>query len=402
MLYETAGDHELDPSIKRLENFHRRGSGFVLWVVFLALASFVVWSMSFRIDEVANATGEVIASSRVQVIQAVDGGVLAELRVWEGDRVKVGQVLATLDQGRVQAAVAEVQARLFALKAKSVRLKAEVTEKKYLKFSDDIQLHAAETVVVEKALFQQRKRGLREDLGTLRVAVSLAKEHLALVEELLRSGDVSRSEYLNSKRSLNEANAKLMSRRNRFFEEGRTEHTTVEDEIAQNEQILMQRKQQLDACVFVSKVSGVVKNISMTTLGGVLRAGEEIMQIIPVDDKLIVEAKVTPSDIARIHEGLAANIRFDPFDYTIHGSVAGKVVYVSADTLKEETSRGVEIYYRVHIVPSQLPVRTSTGKELEILPGMTTQVDIRTGDRTLFDFLLKPLRKTLSESFGER
>jgi adhesin transport system membrane fusion protein len=126
------------------------------------------------------------------------------------------------------------------------------------------------------------------------------------------------------------------------------------------------------------------------------------MQIVPIDDDLIIEAKIRPADIARIRTGLEANIRFDPFDYTIFGGVTGSVIYVSADTLKEETQRGQEIYYRVHVSSLSNPVTTTTGKTLEILPGMTAQVDIRTGDRTVMNFLLKPIRKTLSESFGER
>ena len=149
-------------------------------------------------------------------------------------------------------------------------------------------------------------------------------------------------------------------------------------------------------------MNGIVKNIKVTTVGGVLRAGEEIMQIVPVDDDLIIEAKIEPTDIAYIRPGLVANIRFDPFDYTIFGGVTGKVLYVSADTLKEETGQGEDIYYRVRVSSSSNPVTTTTGKVLEILPGMTTQVDIRTGDRTVMDYLLKPLRKTLMESFGER
>jgi len=402
MLFKPAGEQGVSPKVQRLENYHKKNSSFALWVIFAGLISFVVGANYLRIDEVTKASGEVIASSRVQVIQAVDGGVLAELNVWEGDRVKAGQVLAKLDQSRLRASVAEIAARLFALKAKAIRLRAEVTGARSLHFPDNLQKNTSETVEVEKALFQQRRYGLRQDLKTLRVAVSLANEHLDLVNTLLQTGDVSRSEQLTSKRNLNEANAKLINRKNRFLEDVQTELSTTEDEISQNDQILKQRQEQLDSCLFIAQVPGIVKNIRMTTVGGVLRAGEEMMQIIPVDDKLIIEAKVSPSDIAQIHKGLESNIRFDPFDYTIYGGVEGKVIYVSADTLKEESATGTEIYYRVHIVPNSTPVITTTGKVLEVLPGMTTQVDIRTGDRTLLNFLLKPLRKTLSESFGER
>jgi len=402
MLFKPAGEQGVSPKVQRLENYYKKNSSFSLWIIFVGLMSFVVGSNYLRIDEVAKASGEVIASSRVQVIQSVDGGVLAELNVWEGDRVKEGQILAKLDQTRVRAAVAEVEARLFALKSKAIRLRAEVTGARALDFPESFKKNSSDTVRIEKALFQQRRHGLRQDLSTLRTAVSLANEHLDLVKTLLETGDVSRSEHLTSKRNLNEAKAKLINRKNRFLEEVQTELTTVEDEISQNDQILKQRQEQLDSCLFIAQVPGIVKNIRMTTVGGVLRAGEEMMQIIPVDDKLIIEAKVSPADIAQVHKGLESNIRFDPFDYTIHGGVEGKVIYVSADTLKEESANGTEIYYRVHIVPDSNPVTTTTGKVLEVLPGMTTQVDIRTGDRTLLNFLLKPLRKTLSESFGER
>ncbi|MBF0220604.1 MAG: HlyD family efflux transporter periplasmic adaptor subunit, partial [Gammaproteobacteria bacterium] len=359
------------------------------------------WASYFRIDEVARASGEVIASSRVQVIQAVDGGVLESLHVSEGDRVSAGQLLARLDQTRVGAAMREVEARLSALQAKAIRLRAEITGAKNLHFSEAL-LRYPDLIEVETALFRQRKTGLAEELRTLQVAQALAQEEEKLITKLTRSGDANQAEIIRAKRATNEAEAKMVNRKNQFLEQASLELAKIEDEMAQNEQILTQRRQQLEDSTFTAQRAGIVKNIRMTTVGGVLRAGEELMQIIPIDDELIIEAKVRPVDIARVVPGLEATLRFDPFDYTIYGGVKGQVRYVSADTLKEETAQGVEIYYRVHLVPMQQPVTTTTGRALDILPGMTAQVDIRTGDRTLADVLLKPLRKTLSEAFGER
>ncbi len=394
---EGFNGHELT----RLEKFHHYRFSWALRLLFLGLVAFIVWAWSFTIDEVARAQGEVIASSRVQIIQAVDGGVLLELDVKEGDRVEAGQILARLDQTRIGAAVLEIEARLSALKAKAIRLKAEVTKAKALSFPKEV-LNFPEIAQVEKALFKQRRAGLSEELRTLEVAVRLAKEEAELVQNLSRSGDVNRSEVIRAERASNDAEAKLINRKNKFMEEARNELTGVEDKIAQNEQILTQRKQQLSDSVFRASVPGIVKNIRVTTVGGVLRAGEELMQIIPINDQLIVESKVRPADIAQVRSGLQATIRFDPFDYTIFGGVGGEVVYVSADTLKEKTARGEEIYYRVHVATDTNPVLTTTGRQIDILPGMTAQLDIRTGERTLMDFLLKPLRKTLAESFGER
>ena len=398
--FATDGTHNT-AVIKRLETYHERRISPLLLILLIGISSFGFWAYNYTIDEVARATGEVIASSRVQVIQAVDGGVLASLDVREGDRVEKGQVLAKLDDTRFDASVNEIVARLSALKAKEVRLRAEITQANKLVFSQDLK-QLPGLVEVETALFDQRRDGLREELRILRTAVQLSQEEVELVQQLVGTGDVNRSEAIRTQHTLNQAESRLIVRKNRFFEEASSELTRVGDEISQNEQILAQRKQQLDDSVFVAQVAGVVKNIRVTTVGGVLRAGEELMQIIPVDDELLIEAKISPMDISRVQKGHQATLRFDPFDYTIYGGVIGEVVYVSADTLKEETRNGEEIYYRAHIKTPTSPAITTTGRELEIQPGMTAQVDIRTGSRTVMEYLLKPLRKTLTESFGER
>ncbi len=397
------GGREGDPGgdeVLHLESYHRRHYSLVLWILLSGLLAAGFWASYFRIDEVARATGEVIASSRVQVIQAVDGGVLATLNVREGDRVEPGQLLAQLDQTRIGAAVREIEARLFALKAKAIRLRAEVTGTKEVEFPTEVRSYP-ELVEVESALFHQRRTGLAEELRTLGVAMALAEEEANLISQLANSGDANRAEIIRAKRATNEAEAKMINRKNEFLEEARVDLARIEDQIAQNVQILAQRAQQLEDSTFVALVPGIVKNVRVTTIGGVLGRGEELMQIIPVDDELVLEARIRPADIARVIPGLEATIRFDPFDYTIYGGVKGKVVYVSADTLKEAHPQGDEIYYRVQLKIGT-PAITTTGRELEILPGMTANVDIRTGDRTLMDFLLKPLRKTISESFGER
>jgi adhesin transport system membrane fusion protein len=390
-----------EAAIDRLENFHRRDHSVALGILVVGLLVLGLWAAVFRIDQVARATGEVIASSRVQIIQAVDGGVLEALYVKEGDRVERGQQLALLDTTRVGAAVKEIEARVSALRAKTIRLRAEVTGKKSLAFPAELEAFP-DLVQVETALFEQRRRGLVEELRTLEVASRLAREEVEMVEALARAGDVSRTEVIRAERSLNEAEAERINRRNQFLEAARGELAQAEDEIAQNLQILTQRQQQVEDSVFVASVPGIVKNVRVTTVGGVLRAGEELMQIVPIGDDLIVEAKVKPADIAQVRSDLEASIRFDPYDYTLYGAVIGKVLYVSADTLKEEASGGEEIYYRVHVSPNTNPVQTTSGKSLDILPGMTAQVDIRTGDRTVMSYLLKPLRRTASEAFGER
>ena len=184
-------DASVQARIEHLENFHRLRHSPVLIALLVGFAVFLVWAVFFHIDEVARARGEVIASSRVQVIQAVDGGVLSQLLVKEGDRVKPGQVIARLDQTRVGASVGEVEARLYGLKAKAIRLRAEATGAAEPAFPKDAPPAFGEQIAVERALFQQRRVGLQEEMRTLKVAVDLARKELGQVKHLLKSGDVS-------------------------------------------------------------------------------------------------------------------------------------------------------------------------------------------------------------------
>lgn len=377
------------------------GYSLVLWAIVIGIVASIVWASVYRVDQVTRGVGTVIATSRVQVIQAVDGGVLKTLNVREGDQVEQGQVLAVLDQTRFAAQVMELDSRLAALHGQAARLRAEVTGATEINFPQSVRKFP-ELIAVQKALFTQKRQSLEEELRTLGVAVKLAKEDARLVAELAKTGDVSRSEVIKAERALNDAEAQLINRKNKYYQDARAELAKTEDDIGQNEQVRTPRAQQLSDSVLKAPVAGIVKNVRITTQGGVLRAGEELLQIVPLDDVLIVETKIKPADVAMLKPELRASIRFDAYDYTIYGPVSGKVSYVSADTIKEEGKGGELTYYRVHVTTTAKPVKTTTGKTLDILPGMTAQVDIKTGDRTVLEYILKPIRKTLTESMGEK
>lgn len=231
-------------------------------------------------------------------------------------------------------------------------------------------------------------------------AHDLAQREFEMVQGLIERDDANEAELIRVQKAVNDADARIVTKKNQFFEEAQANLSRAEEDIAQNKQILTRRLQELKATEFRSMTNGIVKNIRVTSLGGVLHAGEELMQIVPVDDKLIMEVKLVPTDIARVEKGLPVSIRLDPFDYTIWGHLSGSVTYVSADTIKEESAQGTETYYRAYVeMDSNL---TASEREIEVLPGMTGQVDIRTGTRSLYDFLMKPIRKTLSEAFSER
>ena len=376
----------------------------VVWLVLMALAALVGWAHHSIIDESTRASGTVIASSRVQVIQSVDGGVLEDMRVREGDRVRKGDVLAVFDETRTRASLQETEAKRTSQRATLTRLAAELGEAEP-QFAPELAKRFPAVIQVQQSLYRERRKALAAELQALADVARIARDELAMVERLVASGDASRVELLRARRAATEAESALANRRNKYIQDVSTELAKVREDYEQVQQQATQKRQQLANSVISAPMSGIVKNVKFTTLGGVLRAGDELLQVVPVDDQMIVEAKVLPRDIALIRPGLKATIKFDAYDYTIFGIVDGEVTYVSADTMRDETQRSDSpsaTYYRVHIRTTTPGPVTRTGRRIDVLPGMTAQVDIRTGQRSLLAYLLKPVTKTMTEAFKER
>lgn len=376
----------------------------LVWLLLIAVAALVWWADRSVIDESTRASGTVIASSRVQVIQSVDGGVLEQLRVHEGDRVRKGDVLAVFDETRTRASLQETEAKFTSQRATLARLQAELSDTEP-HFAPELTKRFPAVVHVQENLYQERRKALTAELQSLADVARLARDELKMVERLVATGDASQVELLRARKSVTEAESALANRRNKYIQDVSAELAKVREDYEQVEQQLTQKRQQLANSVVNSPASGIVKNVKFTTLGGVLRAGDELLQVVPVDDQLIVEAKVLPRDIALIRPGLKATIKFDAYDYTIFGIVDGEVTYVSADSMRDESQRSdspAATYYRVHVRTTTPGPVTRTGRKIEVLPGMTAQVDIRTGQRTLLKYLLKPITKTLTEAFKER
>jgi len=376
-------------------------SSIVIPIIFFGVIAFLLWSYFFELDQFVRATGKVFSSSRIQVIQSVDGGVLSELNVSEGDSVVPGQVLARVDQSRFEASTNEVVARIDALKAKVSRLRAELTGIQP-EFPPEL-VDKPELLGIEYALYQRRLKSLKDDTQANQEGLRLAQSELDMVNSLLATGDVDKTEVFKAERGVIDAKAKLNARKNEYYEKASQELTQAEDELAQSLEIYAQRRALLEASVMRALVPGIVKNIKVTTIGAVMKPGEPLMEIIPTGDTLLVEAKILPRDIADLAEGDLASLRFDPYDAAIYGSLEGKVIYISGDTIVEDNPKGGEdTFYQAHIALPLIPFQTSIGKEVEIIPGMTAQVDIKTGKRSVITYLMKPIVKTLSNSFGER
>lgn len=380
-------------------SFFRRSS-MVINLTAIALAGLLLWAGFAEIDQVSRATGQVIPAGRVQVIQSADGGVIGEILVREGDRVRRGQKLVVLDPVRIQAAVEESRAKVASYRTIKSRVEAELFNRP-LVFTDDVQAFP-EFVTNQRQLYSRRRTAQAEDIGTLRNMQAIARRELEMNMPLLEFGDVSRSEIMRLQRSVADIEGQIANRQNKYLQDLQAEYSRTEEELVVAEQTLKQRLAALDAAILFAPTDGVVKNVRFTTIGAVLRPGDEVLQIVPTGDKLIIEAKVSPVDIAYLRVGQDASVKFDAYDSSIYGSANGRVTYISPDTLTEQKPTGEQIFYRVNVTADARSLRPRAGEKVEIQPGMTATVEIKTGKNTVLRYLLKPISKTLSDSMGER
>lgn len=376
------------------------GSSLIIWGAAFSIAVFLIWANWAELDQITRATGQVIASSRNQVIQAPDGGVLAAIPVREGAQVKRGELLARFDKTRTEAGYLESAAKAAALTATVARLNAEIVGGEP-KFPPEL-ANYPEFRITQLALFKKRQAAVREELSALEQSRTLINAELEMNMPLLKTGDVSRAEILKLQRQAAEIQGQITNRRNKYLQEIQTDLAKAQEDLAGVQQIVAQRKEQLAYTDIRSPMDGTVRNVRLTTLGGVAKPGEEIMQIVPLNDDMIIEVKVKPADIAFVRPGLPASVKLDAYDYTIYGALAGEVIYISADTLNEEVRGNDQPYYRVQIKTQAHNLVGRQNQRIDIQPGMTATVDIKTGSKTVWRYLTKPITKTMMESLGER
>ena len=372
----------------------------VLFFTAIAFFSFLLWAYFSEIDQVARAPGVVIPSSKIQIIQSKDGGVLLALPVGAGDRVEKGQIIAQFDVTDAEADYREAKARAAGLEARMVRLRAEI----YGRLPDfsSLSREFPQFIESQEALYLKRTAAQKDEIASLERILALVEEEIAMNEPLEKQGDVSKTELLRLQRQEAELVSQIINTRNEYFEDAQAEYNELEGELEGITQVLVQRRRQLRQQTLTAPVAGVVKNVRVTTEGGVIRPGEDVMEIVPIEYDLLIEAKVSPADIGFIALGQDAAVKIDAFDYTKYGDLAGTLFYISADTLEENTRQGDLPFYRVHVRTDGKRFSAVPNKDLQILSGMTATVEIRTGKNTILNYLLKPIAKTLVESMGER
>jgi HlyD family type I secretion membrane fusion protein len=287
-----------------------------------------------------------------------------------------------------------------ALQATLVRLRAEVYGKPLI-FTEQVKKYP-EFIDNQTALFHRRQQALNDEISALSESLKLAQDELDLNLPLLKNGDIGATEIIRLKRQIADLKGQISNKRNKYFQDSQAEMTKAEEELSTKEQELADRTITLERTVIVSQMDAIVKNIILTTQGARVRPGDVILELVPSGDQLIIEAKLSPSDISFIKQGQKAAVKLDAYDYSIYGIFHGKVKYISPDTLTEKTAQGDKQYFRVQIALDQTQLISKSGKKVEIAPGMSAQVDIITGNRSVLTYLSKPVTKTLSESFHER
>jgi adhesin transport system membrane fusion protein len=382
------------------ERRQRRSSRIILSSALL-MASAIGWGYYAKLDQTSRATGQIIPAGHDQIIQAPDGGQIKQILVKEGDHVEAHQPMFLLDQVKMRAGVDEARGRLAALEAQMARIDAELFDKPLSFPAGAGQFHDIEAS--QQQLYTKRRIALHEQLASLDRMHSLAQNELDLNQPLLKSGDVSRSEVIRLQRQVVDIEAQSSNTRNKYIQDLQAEYAKVGEDLVTAREVLKQRLAGMQDTVIRAPTAGVVKNVRFTTEGGVLRAADELAQVVPTGQELIVEAKVSPSDIAYIRPGQGASLKFDAYDSSIFGGADGVVTYISPDTLSESGPGGGEhTYYRVHIRVDTRNMKGLGGRPVQLQPGMTATVEIKTGGGTVLNYLLKPLVKTLSEAMNEK
>ena len=370
----------------------------IIWAFVALIGALLVWSYFAKLVEVTTGTGKVVPTSREQIIQSLEGGILSELFVREGDQVEQNQILAQLDLTKTEATVEESATRYRASLAKIARLEAEVNQNE-LVFPQDLQKYP-DLLQVEMRLYEARQKALDESIAGLEHSLALVEEELALTQNLASQGAASNVEVLKLQRQVSELHLKITDKRSEHIVRAREELNRTKAEADSLESVIRGREDSLSRLTLRSPVRGIVKNVAVTTRGGIIPPNGELMQIVALEDQLLIEARISPRDIAYIYPGQPAKVKITAYDYAIFGGLEGEVTLISPDTIQDEFKPEL-FYYRVFIRTDTDSLTDKAGNPYAIVPGMIASVDIKTGEKTVFDYLMKPFGR-VKDAMRER
>ena len=371
-------------------------------VLFLLLLVFLGWAAFFELDQAVRAQGKLIPADHTQIIQVADGGVLSRVLVQEGDTVVSGQPLAELEKERANASFTESRAKQASLEIALIRAQAEADQQTPYFGKDYVDFPQFQSL--QMAFYNQRKRSLSQDLDNLHESIASAQHELELNKKLFTTGDTSQLEVMRAQRQVTELQGRINSVRNKYLQDARAEAAKIAEDLSTNYYRLEERQSVLDHTTITAPVAGVVKYQRVTTIGGVLRQGDELMQISPTETEPVFEVNINPADIGQLKAGLPATIRLDAFDYSIYGVLHGTLRYISSDTLTEQGPNGqATTFYRAQVSLHADDAKKHPKLTLAMLkPGMTATVDLKTGGRSVLKYLMKPVYKAFGGALTEK
>lgn len=405
--------------VATVDDEERRASKQLLWLTAATVVVFLGWAAFFDLEEITRGQGRVIPASREQVVQSLDSGILREMKVHEGQAVEAGQVLLLLDDSRAGPVYREASEKTLALSAQVARLRAEAYATP-LVFPKEVRADA-QLVQREQQAYDARKRALDEQIAALKNSLKAVQasqqatqRELDMTLPLVKQGVISEVEVLRLQRQLSDLNrqqsdlqGQMVERRNRYLTDANAELVRLDSELSQTRENASAREDSLKRTVVRSPMKGVVKNIQVTTLGGVIQPGQSIMEIVPTQDEMLVEAYVKPAEVAFLKVGQPATVKLTAYDFNKYGALEGVLEHLSPDTLKDERNRRQgslpeleEGYYRI-LVRIKEGEKVRSGLALTPMPGMTAIVEIRTGRKTVLEYLIRPMQN-VTQALRER
>lgn len=370
----------------------------LVWILGALFAAALAWAWFASLDEVATGTGRVVPTNREQVIQSLEGGILKKLLVRQDEIVKPGQLLAQLDPTQAGSTMEESAAKYRAALAAIARLQAEANGTP-LRFPSELdtfpELKAAET-----RLYETRRRSLQSSLGLVDQSLALIGREVGIGQSLISVGAASSVEVLRLQRQQADLALKKADLRSQYMVEARQELAKISEQADSLAPVVRGRSDAVQRLTLRSPVRGIVKNIEVSTIGGVVPPNGKLMEIVPLDDRLLIEARLSPRDIAFIHPGQRASVKITAYDYAIYGGLEGSVTSISPDTIRDEVNPDV-YYYRVYVRTASDALVNKAGRRFPISPGMVATVDVHTGSKTVLQYLLKPFNRA-QEALRER
>ncbi len=386
-----------------MQNEKHRGMYWSVLILAVFLVVLLVWAYNSNVEEVTRGQGSVIPSSREQIIQSLDPGTLSEMLVKEGDLVEKGQVLLRLDDTRSSAVLRESQAKVESLEAVAARLQAEAYGTA-LVFPENL---SDKVIKREKSFYIAKKRSLEQSIRGLKRSKALLDREIRISAPIVAQGAMSEVELLRMKRQSSELQLQILEKQNHYTTQANDELVKAQSELAQARENMAVRADPVERSYIRAPLKGIVKNIRVNTIGGVISAGQDIMEIVPFDDELIIEAYISPRDVGYVSVGMDAVVKLTAYDYAIYGGLNGKVILLSPSTLRDEKrasnlnlNQG-EAYYKVLVKTNDNTLTDRNGKALTILPGMGATIDIKTGEKTIFQYLIKPITR-MKQALRER